>query len=98
MKHRSIYARCSQASNPTLMHMRELAEVLVSRVTAIRLVRSGQLPGLRVGSDWRVRREDLEKWIAKQKVGPRLVPERRRNRTEGQLPLLVAQRLTPTEK
>lgn len=37
-----------------------------SRKTAYRLVRTGVVPGFRVGSQWRVQKSALVSWIAKQ--------------------------------
>jgi excisionase family DNA binding protein len=36
------------------------------------LASHGEIPPFRLGSDWRVRRVDVEEWLAKQKAGPRL--------------------------
>jgi excisionase family DNA binding protein len=42
----------------------ELADFLrVHRSTVYRLLRNGQLPAFRVGSDWRFSRDLIEKWL-----------------------------------
>lgn len=53
------------------MKLREVAEYLrCDRSTVFRLVQRGKLPSLRVGVNWWVRRDDLEKWIADRHVRP----------------------------
>jgi excisionase family DNA binding protein len=43
------------------MTIREVSAVLrIGRVTALRLVQSGQLRAFRAGRSWRIKREDLE--------------------------------------
>jgi excisionase family DNA binding protein len=34
--------------------------------TIYRLIRSGELPAVRIGRQWRFRRSDLDEWIARQ--------------------------------
>jgi excisionase family DNA binding protein len=34
--------------------------------TIYRLIRSGELPAVRIGRRWRIRRADLNEWIARQ--------------------------------
>jgi len=47
-----------------VMTLREVSAVLrIGRVTALRLVRSGQLRAFRAGKVWRIRREDLEQFM-----------------------------------
>jgi excisionase family DNA binding protein len=47
-----------------LLRVVELAGLLhVSPTTVYRLVHEGQLPGVRVGGQWRFRREDCEGWL-----------------------------------
>jgi excisionase family DNA binding protein len=44
--------------------VRELAKYLrVHTTTVYRLAKAGDLPGFRVGSDWRFRGEDLDRWL-----------------------------------
>jgi excisionase family DNA binding protein len=38
------------------------------RSTVYRLIQQRELPAFRLGSDWRFRRADLDKWIAQQHV------------------------------
>lgn len=52
------------AAGRTLLRVGDLAGLLhVSPGTVYRLVREGQLPGVRVGGQWRFRREDCEGWL-----------------------------------
>lgn len=48
-----------------LMTVAEVAEVLrVSRMTVYRLIKAGELTAIRVGKNYRVRRRDLEGYLA----------------------------------
>jgi len=50
-----------------LMTLHQVADYLHCHyITAYRLIHRGELPAFRVGSDWRFRRIDLDKWIAQQ--------------------------------
>ena len=56
--------RRGQAEGRSLLRVGELAGLLhVSPGTVYRLVRDGELPGVRVGGQWRFRREDCEGWL-----------------------------------
>lgn len=49
----------------------EVAERLrVSTMTIYRLIRSGELPAVRIGRNYRVRQEDLEAYLEDQVVQP----------------------------
>jgi excisionase family DNA binding protein len=49
-----------------MMTVKELADYLrVHPTTVYRLLRQGELPGLRIGSDWRFSRETIDQWIAR---------------------------------
>jgi excisionase family DNA binding protein len=51
-------------SDPEIMTADELAAYLrVSRATVIRLLKRRNLPGFRVGVDYRFRRADIDEWI-----------------------------------
>jgi excisionase family DNA binding protein len=48
----------------SLLRVGELAGLLqVSAGTVYRLIREGRLPAVRVGGQWRFRREDCEGWL-----------------------------------
>ena len=38
--------------------------------TIYRLIRSGELPAVRIGRQWRFRRADLDAWVERQRLGP----------------------------
>lgn len=42
------------------------ATLRVSNMTVYRLVQSGQLPAMRVGRSYRIREEDLDRYLAEQ--------------------------------
>jgi len=52
-----------QAPQDNIMNGRELAEYLrVHPSTIYRLLRESTLPAFKVGSDWRFRREAIDRW------------------------------------
>lgn len=54
-----------------LLTVAEVAELLrVSTMTVYRLIRSGELPAVRVGRNYRVRRGDLDGYLQEQVVEP----------------------------
>ncbi|MBW3562364.1 MAG: helix-turn-helix domain-containing protein [Actinobacteria bacterium] len=54
-----------------LLTVAEVAELLrVSTMTVYRLIRSGELPAVRVGRNYRVRRGDLDSYLQEQVVEP----------------------------
>ena len=60
-------ARTSPISR--LLTVAEVATVMrVSRMTVYRLIRRGQLQAIRVGRNYRVREDDLEKYLESQAV------------------------------
>lgn len=63
-----------------LMTASELARYLrVNRRTLYRMLKHGQLPGIRMGGTWRFQKSDIDDWLLK------LTQERASN-GEGQLP------------
>jgi len=55
-----------------LMTASEAADYLNCHYSTVyRLIHKGGLPVLKLGGDWRVRRDDLEKWIAERTKGGR---------------------------
>ncbi len=61
-----------------LLTVAEVAEMLrVSTMTVYRLIRTGELPAVRVGRNYRVRRADLDTYLHEQLVEPeRAIDER----------------------
>jgi excisionase family DNA binding protein len=54
-----------------LLTAQEVADLLrVSSMTVYRLIRSGELPAVRVGRSYRVRRDDLHQYLDLQVVDP----------------------------
>jgi len=55
---------------PLVMKISEVAAYLrVHRSTIYRLLRRGQLPAFKVGSDWRFNLESIDQWRAEQWPG-----------------------------
>jgi len=49
----------------------EIAEYLrISRMTVVRMIEKGELPALKIGRQWRIQKEDFEKWIRGKKNNP----------------------------
>lgn len=49
---------------PSIMTIGEVAEYLgLHELTVRRLARDGQIPALKLGRQWRVKKDLLEKWI-----------------------------------
>jgi excisionase family DNA binding protein len=47
-----------------LLTVRDLADYLkLHPGTIYRMLKAGQLPGFRVGSDWRFNRDDIDRWL-----------------------------------
>lgn len=54
-----------------LLTVAEVAEMLrVSTMTVYRLIRTGEMPAVRVGRSYRVRHDDLERYLEEQVVQP----------------------------
>ena len=53
--------------SPRVMTVQELSAYLHVHVTTIyKLLRKGQLPGFRVGTDWRFNTEQIDQWFREQ--------------------------------
>lgn len=51
--------------NNDIMTIREVAEYLrLNEKTTYRYAAEGQIPGFKIGGNWRFRRADIEGWIA----------------------------------
>ncbi len=54
---------------PPIMTIAEVAKYLgLHELTVRRLAREGELPALKLGRQWRVKRDLLEKWIEKRSL------------------------------
>lgn len=52
-----------------LLNVRQLQDILgVDRVTIYRMLEQGQLPGFKVGGQWRFSRQEIEAWLARQRA------------------------------
>ena len=52
-----------------LMTLPEVAKFLkIAERTAYQWVQTGQLPGFKLGTGWRFKRDDVDKWIDEQKL------------------------------
>ena len=48
---------------PPVLTVNDLAHYLkVNQSTVYRLLKAGKLPAFKVGSDWRFRREEIDRW------------------------------------
>jgi excisionase family DNA binding protein len=53
-----------------ILTVKEVGEILrVHPSTLYRLVREGRIPAFRVGTDWRFRKEGIERWMIEQTRG-----------------------------
>ena len=53
----------------TMMTLREVATYLrLHRSTVYRLAREGVIPGFKIGSQWRFRKEHVDRWMAAQEA------------------------------
>lgn len=51
-----------------ILTIREVAEYLkINEKTAYRFAAEGKITGFKVGGAWRFKRDDIEKWIEKQR-------------------------------
>lgn len=56
-----------------IMTVAQVAEYLqLSEMTTYKLVQQGKLPAFKIGSHWRIDKEDLHEYIEKLKRGERL--------------------------
>jgi excisionase family DNA binding protein len=64
-----------------VMTVNELSDYLrVHRSTIYRLLKKGQIPGFKIGSDWRFNVEAIDKWRLQQGTGLLEAEERRDGR------------------
>jgi excisionase family DNA binding protein len=61
--------RTNTHSAPAFLKTEEvLAYLRVTPRTIYRLIRSGALPAVRIGRQWRFRQSDLDRWLDQQRV------------------------------
>ena len=57
----------SMAADDEILTVKEVCEVFqVHEATIYRLAKAGKIPGFRVGSDWRFRKDVIMRWMAEQ--------------------------------
>ena len=62
----------SDISSSEIMTLKQVGEYLLCHPSTIsRIIKRRQFPAFRIGSDWRVRRSDIEKWIADRELQPK---------------------------
>ena len=62
----------SKARGSGTLTVTELAEYLkISRSMIYRLLKRGELPGFKMGSDWLFNAEEIDRWLEERKIGPR---------------------------
>jgi excisionase family DNA binding protein len=55
-----------------LYTIEQIAEKLqISETTLYKLARSGRIPAIKIGNQWRFKMEDIDKWLESQKVTQR---------------------------
>jgi excisionase family DNA binding protein len=55
-----------------IMTLKELAEYLhVHQTTLYKMIRLGEIPSFKIGSDHRFRRDEIEEWIAEKQLRPK---------------------------
>ena len=54
---------CQTGFEPVLNVNQLKKLIIVNRVTLLRMARSGQLPGVRIGKLWRFRVSELNSWL-----------------------------------
>ena len=61
-----------------ILTVKEICELLqVHQSTVYKLVRQSKIPSFRVGSDWRFRRDVIERWMTEQSMGTQQVRPKR---------------------
>jgi excisionase family DNA binding protein len=56
-----------------LLTIEQIAEKLqISDTTLYKLARSGKIPAIKVGNQWRFKMEDIDRWLESQKVTNRV--------------------------
>ena len=57
------------ASDDEILTVKEVGEILqVHPSTIYKLTRQGKIPAFRVGSDWRFRKDVIERWIGDEAI------------------------------
>jgi excisionase family DNA binding protein len=58
------------AADHEILTVKEISDLLrVHRTTVYKLLRDGKIPSFRVGTDWRFRKDRIERWMAEACMG-----------------------------
>jgi excisionase family DNA binding protein len=58
------------ADDQDILTVKEISDLLrLHPATVYKLVRQGKIPSFRIGSDWRFRRDLIERWMAENSMG-----------------------------
>jgi excisionase family DNA binding protein len=56
-------------SGPKILTLKEVSEMLhVVSATVYKLIIEGKIPSFRVGTDWRFRKGQIERWVAEKSM------------------------------
>jgi len=65
-----IGANSNQSKPPSLLTAKQVAELLQwNPYTIVKKAEKGELPGFKMGREWRFRQEDIVRWIDEQRNG-----------------------------
>lgn len=65
-------------TNDDILTMAELADYLkIAEKTAYRFASEGKIPGFRIGSAWRFRKGEIDRWIAEQEQKQKQVRDKK---------------------
>jgi excisionase family DNA binding protein len=57
-------------SGNEILTMKDICDLLqVHPTTLYKLIKKGKIPSFRIGSDWRFRRDKIERWMAEKTMG-----------------------------
>lgn len=75
MKMRTGYLEGHQEDEAFLTTDEVLNYLKVTSRTIYRLIKAGELPAIRVGRQWRIRRSDLNAWLEARRASSRLTAD-----------------------
>jgi excisionase family DNA binding protein len=56
-------------SGNEILTMKDICDLLrVHQSTIYKLIKKGKIPSFRIGSDWRFRRDRIERWVAQKSM------------------------------
>ena len=62
------------ADDQDILTVKEISDLLrLHPATVYRLARQGKIPSFRIGSEWRFRRDVIERWMTEQSMGTQQV-------------------------